>query len=264
MVCPEAEEVARAAARMFVEWAWQSIAAECAFCVALSGGSTPRVMLQALAGETFRSQVDWAKVQLFWSDERCVPPDDPESNYGLARRELLIRVPIPDANVHRMEAEREDLGRVAQEYEELLRRYLEHDAHGLPRFDLIYLGIGLDGHTASLFPGARGLRATSRWVSTPLAPASGKRRMTLTLPVLNAAKRVLFLVEGSAKAEILRTVLESNVEPPLPAQLVAPVDGQRWFLLDQAAAALLSRQPIATDPKEPGSSGQTEHTGEEW
>jgi 6-phosphogluconolactonase len=88
--------------------------------------------------------------------------------------------------------------------------------------------------------------------------------MTLTLPVLNAAKRVLFLVEGSAKAEILRTVLESNVEPPLPAQLVAPVDGQRWFLLDQAAAALLSRQPIATDPKEPGSSGQTEHTGEEW
>jgi 6-phosphogluconolactonase len=242
MVCPDGDGVARAGARMFVEWAWQAIARYSAFRVALSGGSTPQNLYRHLASETYRKQVDWAKVHLFWGDERCVPPDDPESNYGMARRELLLRVPIPGANVHRMEAERADLGRAAQEYEELLRAEVERDEHGFPRFDLIFLGLGTDGHTASLFPGARGIRTTSRWVSTPLVPKLGKRRMTLTLPVLNAARRVLFLVVGAEKAAILRTVLEENVDPPLPAQLVRPRDGQKLLLVDRAAAALLARQ----------------------
>lgn len=243
MVCPDGDSVARAAARMFVEWAWQAIARQGAFRVALSGGSTPKVMYGHLASETYRKQVDWGKVYLFWGDERCVPPDDPESNYGMARKELLIRVPIPSANVHRMEAERDDLGRAAQEYEELLRKELDRDENGLPRFDLVFLGMGADGHTASLFPGARGIRTTSRWVSTPLAPKPGKRRMTLTLPVMNAARRVLFLVAGSEKAAMLRTVLEEKVQPPLPSQLVEPVDGQKLFLVDRAAAALLVIRP---------------------
>ncbi len=255
MVCPDGDSVARAAARMFVEWAWQSIARQGAFRVALSGGSTPRAMYGYLATETYRKQVDWAKVHLFWGDERCVPPDDPESNYGMARKELLIRVPIPEANVHRMQAEREDLGRAAQEYEELLRRELDRDEHGFPRFDLIFLGMGPDGHTASLFPGARGIRTTSRWVSTPLVPKLGKRRMTLTLPVLNAARRVQFLVVGSEKAAMLRTVLEEKVDPPLPAQLVRPRDGQRLFLVDRAAAALLTRRSSATAAQEQSARG---------
>jgi 6-phosphogluconolactonase len=255
MVCPDGDSVARAAARMFVEWAWQAIARQGAFRVALSGGSTPKVMYGHLASETYRKQVDWGKVHLFWGDERCVPPDDPESNYGMARKELLIRVAVPSANVHRMEAEREDLGRAAQDYEELLRKELDHDEHGLPRFDLILLGMGADGHTASLFPGARGIRTTSRWVSTPLSPKPGKRRMTLTLPVLNVAQRVLFLVVGPEKAAMLRTVLEEKVQPPLPSQLVEPVDGQKVFLVDRAAAALLTVRPNAApeqDARGPG------------
>jgi 6-phosphogluconolactonase len=253
MVCPEAEWVGRVAARLFVEWAWQSVARKGRFCVALSGGSTPRAMYEQLAGETYRTQVDWGKVHVFWGDERCVAPEDPESNYGMARKELLLRVAIPPVHIHRMEAERDDLGRAAQQYEEVLREHLEVDARGFPRFDLILLGVGIDGHTASLFPGAEKLHETSRWVSTPIGPTA-KRRMTLTLPVLNAARRVLFLVVGSEKAGILRVVLEENPEPPLPAQLVAPGEGERWFLLDSAAAALLSRRRVATDEgaQEPG------------
>ncbi len=263
MVCPDGDSVARAAARMFVEWAWQAIARQGAFRAALSGGSTPRAMYTHLVSETYRKQVDWAKVHLFWGDERCVPPDDPESNFGMARKELLIRVPIPGANVHRMEAERDDLGRAAQEYEEWLRRELDRDEHGFPRFDLVFLGVGADGHTASLFPGARGIRTTSRWVSTPLVPKLGKRRMTLTLPVLNAARRVLFLVVGAEKSVMLRTVLEEKVDPPLPSQLVQPKDGQRWFLVDRAAAALLARRPGATAAQEQGAWGPGKGTREE-
>lgn len=240
-VCPDAPAVARAAARLFVEWAWQAIAREGAFCVALSGGSTPPELYRLLGTGEFRSQVDWAKVHLFWGDERAVPPDHPESNYGMARREMLVRIPIPSANVHRMEAERSNLGRAAQDYEAVLRRLLLLDAHGFPRFDLIILGLGPDGHTASLFPGAPKFRGTSRWVSTPPHPRFGNRRMTLTLPVLNAAHRVLFLVTGAEKAAVLRDVLEGTQDPPLPAQLVTVPDGRREFLVDKAAASLLGR-----------------------
>ena len=259
-VCADAAEVARAAARQFVESAWQSIVREKSFCVALSGGSTPRALYQLLATREFRTQVDWAKVHLFWGDERAVPPDDPESNYGMARRELLLRIPIPPGNVHRMQADRADLGRAAQEYEEVLRRYLRLNSNGFPRFHLILLGLGVDGHTASLFPGSRKMRDTLRWVSTPVNPSLGSRRMTLTLPVLNAAHQVLFLVIGSEKAAILRDVLEGKHDPPLPAQLVTAPEGQRMFLVDEAAAALLQRHPEPRlprtasrhNPREPG------------
>ena len=248
-VCPDAAGVARAGARLFVEWAWQFIAREGQFAVALSGGHTPQELYRHLASDEYRPQVDWAKVQLFWSDERAVPPDHPDSNYGMARRELLVRVPIPSANVHRMEAERTDIGRAAQEYEEVLRRYLPLDARGFPRFHLILLGMGPDGHTASLFPGARKLRHTLRWVSTPLHPTLGTRRMTLTLPVLNAAHRVLFLVTGAEKAGTLRDVIEGRHDPPLPAQLVTVPDGHRDFLVDEAVASLLGRSASAYSPQ---------------
>jgi 6-phosphogluconolactonase len=239
-------EVARGAARLFVDYAWQSIARDGQFMVALSGGNTPRQMFEVLASDEFRGQVDWAKVHIFWSDERAVSPTSAESNYGMARRALLIKVPIPEGNVHRMEAEKASIGRAAHDYEELLRKYLDLDDRGFPRFHLIFLGMGTDGHTASLFPGTRVTRQTSRWVSTPTVTKSNMRRMTLTLPVLDAALRVVFLVVGLEKAEILRAVLEGKADPPYPAQLVQPRHlGLKIFLVDKSAAALLL--PTASD-----------------
>ena len=236
----DAEEVARGSARLFVDYAWQSIAKYGQFMVALSGGNTPKRMFQLLASDEFRGQVDWPRVHVFWSDERAVPPTSPESNYGMARRELLIRVPIPEGNVHRMEGEKGSIGRAAHEYEETLRKYLELDDRGFPRFHVIYLGMGQDGHTASLFPGGRVTRQTSRWVSTPMVTKLNMRRMTLTLPVLDAAMRVVFLVVGPEKAETLREVLQGKADPPYPAQLVQPRHhGLKIFLVDRAAAALL-------------------------
>lgn len=233
-------EVAKGAARLFVDYAWQSIARHGEFMVALSGGNTPRAMFELLASAEFRGQVDWAKVHVFWSDERAVPPESPESNYGMARKELLIRVPIPQENVHRMEAEKANIGRAAHDYEELLRQYLELDDRGFPRFHLVLLGMGADGHTASLFPETRVTRQTSRWVSTPMVTKLNARRMTLTLPVLDSALRIVFLVVGKEKAETLRAVLEGKADPPFPAQQVQPrEDGVKLFLVDRAAAALL-------------------------
>jgi 6-phosphogluconolactonase len=240
-----------------VDYAWQSIARYGQFFVALSGGNTPRMMYRMLASAEFRGQVDWAKVHVFWSDERAVPPDHPDSNYGMARSELLLRVPIPPANVHRMEAEKASIGRAAHEYEEVLRKYLELDDRGFPRFHLILLGMGADGHTASLFPGTRVTRQTSRWVSTPMVAKLTARRMTLTLPVLDAALRVVFLVVGTDKAETVRAVLEGKAEPPLPAQQVQPRgNGLKLFLLDEAAAALLE-PPAPHIPSPP----RGKHTG---
>jgi 6-phosphogluconolactonase len=239
LVCPDAEGIARNAGRFFVEWAWQSIAQDGRFCVALSGGHTPGLFFRVLASKDFRGQVDWAKVHVFWGDERPVPPESAESNYGLARRELLIRVPIPTANVHRMEAEKSNVGRAAQDYEDILRQYMALDSRGFPRFHLILLGLGPEGHTASLFPGQRGIKETSRWVSTPIVPQIGSRRMTLTLPVLNAAHRALFLVSGAEKAEALYATLSGTADPPIPAQMVTLPDGKRTILCDEAAAKLV-------------------------
>jgi 6-phosphogluconolactonase len=190
-------------------------------------------------------------VHLFWGDERAVPPDHPDSNYGLVRRELLLRVPIPPDNVHRMEAEVAPIGRAAHSYETVLRQSLELDARGFPVFHLVLLGLGADGHTASLFPGARLLRETSRWVSTPTLDKTGTRRMTLTLPVIEAAKRIVFLVTGSQKAAMLRVVLCGRPDRELPAQLARPRYGDRIFLVDEAAARLLPAEaPAVVSPPE--------------
>jgi 6-phosphogluconolactonase len=247
MVCPDAAGVARAAARLFVEWAWQAIAQDGRFQVALSGGSTPREMYRLLATQEYRTQVDWPRVHIFWGDERAVPPDHPDSNYGMARRELLVRVPIPPANVHRMEAEVTPIGRAAHTYEATLRQYLDLDGRGFPVFHLVLLGVGTDGHTASLFPGAPLLRETSRWVATPTVEKLGTRRMTLTLPVIESAKRILFLVTGSPKAAILRVVLGGQ-DGELPARMVQPRHGDRLFLVDEAAARLLPAEAAAPPP----------------
>lgn len=254
LVCPDAAEVARAAARRFVDWAWQSIARDGKFQVALSGGSTPREMYRLLATQEFRTQIDWPRVHLFWGDERAVPPDHPDSNYGMARRELLLRVPIPSENVHRMQAEASPIGRAAHSYETVLRQSLSVDDRGFPVFHLVLLGLGADGHTASLFPGARLLRETTRWVSTPATDKAGTRRMTLTLPVIEAAQHILFLVTGSQKAAMLRVVLCGSGDRELPAQMAQARNGERIFLVDEAAARLLpaetqSRADSSRDPQ---------------
>src|SRR6185295_15963727 len=199
-----------------------------------------------LATQEFRTQIDWPRVHLFWGDERAVPPDHPDSNYGMVRRELLLRVPIPPANVHRMEAETVPIGRGAHAYESVLRQNLDLDGRGFPVFHLILLGIGADGHTASLFPGARMLRESTRWVITPTVEKIGTR-MTLSLPVIESAERILFLVTGSPKAAMLRVVLCGSEDRELPAQMVHPRHGERMFLVDEAAARLLPPAPIQSD-----------------
>jgi 6-phosphogluconolactonase len=248
LVCSDAAEVARAAARRFVDWAWQAIARDGQFRVALSGGSTPREMYRLLATQEFRTQIDWPRVHLFWGDERAVPPDHADSNYGLARRELLLYVPIPASNVHRMQAEITPIGRAAHQYETILRSSLELDDRGFPVFHLVILGMGSEGEIASLSASARLLRETTRWVSTPSVDKQGTRCMTLTLPVIEAARRILFLVTGSQKATALRLVLCGNPDRGLPAQMARPRNGDRVFLVDQAAARLLPVEAPAADP----------------
>ena len=182
----------------------------------------------------------------------------------MARRELMLRVPIPPNNVHRMQAEDPHIGRAAHHYEAILRKYLEVDERGFPIFHLVLLGIGLEGHTASLFPGSRLLQETSRWVSTPMVAKLGMRRMTLTLPMLEAARRVLFLAAGKEKAAILHQVLCEHPVPPLPAQLVQPRHGERTFLIDEEAAALLGagRGPKEVrKPVRPGRNRGAIHAG---
>lgn len=231
----------QAAADSLVACAAAAIGTSGRFRLALSGGSTPRRLYSLLASEP---RVDWPRVHVFWSDERCVPPASPQSNYRMAREALLDRVPLPEANVHRIHGERDALSAAAA-YERELRQTFSAP-EGSPsldpgrRFDLVLLGLGEDGHTASLFPGTAALRETARWVVAQEVDALPPRRITLTPPVINAAAEVAFLVSGPEKAAILEQVIEGPYRPrELPAQLVAPRAGRLRWLADAAAAGSL-------------------------
>ena len=216
------------------------------FVVALSGGSTPKRLYALLATAAYAGRVDWSRVHVFWGDERCVPPDDPASNYRMAREALLSRVPVPEGNVHRMRGE-DDPGSAAAAYERELREiFVTPD--GPPacipgrRFDLVLLGMGDNGHTASLFPGTPAVREAERWVLAQYVEAVSMWRVTLTPVVINAAAEVTFLVSGGDKAEMLRRVLKGpHVPDALPAQAIAPGHGRLRWLVDAAAAADLER-----------------------
>lgn len=240
---PDVEAVSEAAAREFVDRAREAVAARGRFTAALSGGSTPRRLYQLLAGPPLGDQVDWGRVEVFWGDERCVPPDDKDSNYRMAREALLDRVPIPPDHVHRMEAERPDRDAAARDYEATLARAFGVAPGGEPpAFDLVLLGLGPDGHTASLFPHTTALDETQRWVVANHVPKLGADRLTLTVRVLNRAREVLFLVAGADKAEPLAGVLEGPPDPRrLPAQLVRPANGRLVWFVDRQAAARLTR-----------------------
>jgi 6-phosphogluconolactonase len=243
-VYDDAATLARAAADRFVGTARSAIAARGRFYVALAGGSTPRALYRLLATPPDADAVDWSRTYVFWGDERCVPPTDAESNYGMARDELLARVPLREGLVFRMEGEAPDPAAAAARYEAELRLAFRLAPGVLPRFDLILLGMGPDGHTASLFPRTDALRVTDRLVTANRVEKLGATRLTLTLPVLDNAALVAFLVAGADKAETLAAVLEGPSRPDdLPSQRVATAHGAVLWLVDRAAAARLSAPP---------------------
>ena len=242
-VVPDAAALAMAAVERFIQCSKAAMADHGRFCVALPGGSTPRAMFQQLSKPIHRTRVDWNQVHIFWGDERCVPADDPASNYRMARGVLLDFVSIPLKNIHRIPGE-VGAEAAAEAYEQVLQSTFGADH--LPQFDLILLGLGEDGHTASLFPGSPALAETGRWCvgvehSTPPPPLVP--RVTLTLPVINAAVQVLFLVSGQGKAEILRRVLQPvrPGENALPAQRVQAENGQVTWLVDREAGGFLTK-----------------------
>jgi polyphosphate glucokinase len=242
-VHPTADVLMQAAAETFVRCAGRAIRNSGRFAVALSGGATPKGLYALLVSDPFRARVDWQHVELFWTDERCVPPDHPESNYRLARELLLGHLPVPEANVHRIHGE-DDPAEAASAYERELRVAFA-TPQGLPRceprsrFDLVLLGMGEDGHTASLFPGTAALQEKTKWVVAHHADATSTWRVTLTPPVINAAAEVFFLVSGAQKAAMLHRVTEGPSQPDLfPAQMIAPRDGRLRWLVDAAATRL--------------------------
>ncbi|HEV8672729.1 MAG TPA: 6-phosphogluconolactonase [Methylomirabilota bacterium] len=224
----------------------ETVAAQGRFAVALSGGTTPRALFERLAGPPWRHEVPWSRAEVFWGDERWVPPDHPESNYRMARAALLDPVGIPPERVHRIAGEAADPAAAAAAYEAEIARVLGGvPGERPPVFDLVLLGMGADGHTASLFPGTAALAERRRWVVANAVPGLGTHRITLTLPILNRAARVLFLVAGADKAATLREVLEGPVDPQrLPAQAVRPEAGHLVWLVDRAAAAALTSSSI--------------------
>lgn len=219
-----------AAAQRIIHIGQSAIAARGQFAWALSGGSTPQPVFELLASR-FAHALDWRRVQFYWSDERCVPPDHPESNYGMARAALLDALAIDDAQVHRMRGE-DDPEQAAAAYEAELRAYRDG---GL---DLVQLGMGADGHTASLFPGTAALNESERWVVRNLSPKNTER-LTFTFPAINAAAVVLFIVAGADKAARVQEALHGTHQT-LPVQRVRPTHGRSEWLLDAQAAKELS------------------------
>src|SRR5512137_2161585 len=246
-ICETPADVARAGAARVTTWLAAAVSARKRATLALAGGRTPEALYRLLAETPNRETIDWGRVKIFWGDERCVPPDHPDSNYRMVREALLARVPVPEANIHRMRGETADPGAAAREYEEVLRRACRVEADTLPRFDVCLLGLGSDGHTASLFPGLPAIRETQRWVAAARVEKLDTWRLTLTPAVLNNERHVLFLVTGKEKAETLRGVLEGPMDADrLPAQIVRPAPGRVEWLLDCDAAGRLSPQMTQT------------------
>ncbi len=230
----------------FARVATESVNVNNLFTVVLSGGSTPKRLYSTLAGEPWRSKLPWSKMHFFWSDERQVPPDHPDSNYCMAHEALLSKVPVTTANIHRIRGEENDPVQAAKSYEQDLHEFFHSAAAALPRFDLVLLGLGPDGHTASLFPATTALSEREHLVVANWVEKLNAWRLTLTLPILNNAANVMFLVSGPEKRDILRAVLEDSRTREYreyPAQLVQPTAGRLLWLVDNGAAASLGPVP---------------------
>ncbi|MGC2742654.1 MAG: 6-phosphogluconolactonase [Candidatus Angelobacter sp.] len=240
-ILPDTAALAQTAALEFHRLAEAAVQERGRFSAALSGGSTPRAVYSLLASE--HQQLPWDRINIFFGDERHVPPDHPDSNFRMANESLLSKVPIPEKNVHRIHAEI-DAETAAAEYDQQLFDFFQLSNHDWPRFDLIFLGIGEDGHTASLFPGSKALAETSRRVVANWVEKFQTFRITLTFPVLNHAADVVFLVSGAGKAKILSEVLRPGARK-YPCQCVQPANGRLLWLVDQKAGSLLR---FATPP----------------
>lgn len=232
-VFDDLDSLSRAAADLFLSVASDAIALRGRFSVALSGGATPRRLYTLLASSAYQSRVDWSHVHLFWADERCVPPDHRASNFKLLSDTLLGRVFVPEKNIHRMRGEA-DAEKAAREYENHLSHFFGPSS--LPAFDLTMLGVGEDGHTASLFPGSPAVREKTRMVVPVYLDKPNFNRITLTLPVINHAARVFFLAAGKAKAGVIHHILDEGNSREYPAGLVCPESGTITWFLDQEAA----------------------------
>jgi 6-phosphogluconolactonase len=237
-VFADLEELSRAAAEHIVSLS-RSAKASGRFALALSGGSTPARLYSLLGAPPYRDAIDWFNLHLFWADERCVPPDHPESNFRLVRDALLSKVALPGGNIHRIIGEAGP-ERAARDYEETLRAFF---GPGLfPVFNLILLGAGEDGHTASLFPGSPALRERSRAATAVVLDSQKPGRVSLTLPVLNHASQVLFLAAGRSKAAVVHEILEDGNPKQYPAGLVQPARGRVTWMIDREAASLLTER----------------------
>ena len=234
-------ELARAAANEFEQLAKNAVESQGSFNVALSGGSTPKAMFDLLSGDRCKTTIPWSKIHLFWGDERHVPPDDEDSNYRMTKEHLLSKIDIPSENVHRVEAEDSNAQQVAANYQKHLQQYFNLSEAEIPQFDLVFLGMGDDGHTASLFPGTDVVHDTENLVAAPLVEKFNSHRITLTPKVINNSDRVIFLVKGKEKADALVRVIEGEKDIDLyPAQIVNPTHGSVLWLCDRASCSKLS------------------------
>ena len=236
------EEISRTAAEMIIHQATAKGTSGGPFTIALSGGTTPRRLHQRLSRESSAaSRVPWTNIHFFWGDERHVPPEHPQSNFGMARETLFASAPVPVQNIHRVPAEEPDAAVAAERYERELISFFKLKNGQLPRLDCVLLGIGSDGHTASLFPATNALSEKKRLVVANWVEKFQQHRITMTAPVLNHAAQVIFLISGRQKAQVLKEILEGDYRPDLlPAQLIRPVEGKLLWLVDQAAAGCLS------------------------
>jgi 6-phosphogluconolactonase len=240
-VLPTPAATARAAAQLFSDAALKAATDSGIARIAISGGTTPKSMFQLLAdpAEPFFKQVPWDRIELYWVDERCVPPDHPESNYRMTNEALLSKVPLPAGRAHRMEGELEPEVAAAR-YESVIRNTFRLEGAETPTFDLILLGMGDDGHTASLFPHTDALNEMSHIVVPNHVPQKDAWRITLTWPVINQGREVAFLIEGEQKAQVLHDVFLGPYQPDTyPSQIIRPASGRLTLLLDVAAAAKL-------------------------
>jgi 6-phosphogluconolactonase len=235
-----ADDLSLDAAHEFVRVTADAVKVRGRCFVALAGGSTPRGLYRALANtQPIRAQVPWSRIEFFWSDERHVPPDDPESNYRMASEAMLAAAPVTPTQIHRVRAENPDAVIVGRQYEEEILTDVAHDG-GMPRFDLMLLGLGTDGHTASLFPGTTALAERQRLCVDTWVERLKTHRITMTLPIINAARAVMFVVSGADKASIARDVLQpDSTAADRPAQLVQP-HGELLWMLDHEAARMLA------------------------
>jgi 6-phosphogluconolactonase len=240
-IAPDSHTWATAAAELVQAVGHEAVRAKGRFLIALSGGSTPEALYRSLTSPTFADRFDWSRAIFFFSDERCVPPDDPRSNYALANKTLFTPLNVSPAQVYRMAGEARDPQQAAHEYEQQLRLVTSSSPSGRPTLDLVLLGLGEDGHTASLFPGSPALGEGRRLIAVTQSSKDPPTRLTMTLSAINQANVILFLVAGAGKAGVVRAILDpkTEAERQLPAALVGPEEGRLIWLFDQGASARL-------------------------